>query len=116
MTDDNDQQTLQDLFRVINDMRGEMCGEIGELRSEMNARFDATDAKIDMVRDELKGETQAIREVVDTLASQEDFAGLDRKISAVSADTQATRQVTQDVKAEVSRLRANVKAAGIPVR
>jgi len=105
MTDETEQKTLQDLFRVINDMRGEVRSEIGDLRSEMNTRFD-----------EAAAERQAMREVIDTLASQEDFADLDRKISSVSADTQATRQATQDVKAEVSRLRADVKAAGVPVR
>ena len=36
---------------------------------------------------ELKGETEVLREVVDTLASQDDFASLDRKITSVSADT-----------------------------
>ena len=105
MADENEQNTLQDLFRVINDMRGEVRSEIGDLRSEMNARFD-----------EAAAERQAIREVVDTLASQEDFADLDRKISSVSADTQAARQATRETKAEVSRLRSDVKAAGIPVR
>ena len=40
-------------------------------------------------------------------AHQEGFASLDRKISSVSADTRATRQATQDVKAEVSRFRSD---------
>ena len=101
-----------------------MADEVAErVVAALSPRFDAVDAKLDAVRDELKadisdlkGETQAIREVVDTLASQEDFADLDRKISSVSADTQATRQATQEVKAEVSRLRSDVKTAGIPVR
>jgi len=108
MTDESEQKTLQDLFRVINDMRG-----------DMNTRFDEAAAERQEMRvsiEEVKGETQAIREVVDTLASQEDFADLDRKISSVSADTQAARQSTRETKAEVSRLRADVKAAGIPVR
>ncbi len=84
MADETEQKTLQDLFRVINDMR-----------AEMNTRFDAAGVERQEMRksiDEVKGETQAIREVVDTLASQEDFADLDRKISSVSADTQAARQ------------------------
>ena len=62
MADESEQKTLQDLFRVINDMRG----DIGDLRGEMNtrfervdARFDAQDAKIDAVRDELKADIQA---------------------------------------------------------
>jgi len=116
MAEKDDRETLKDLFRVINDMRTETKAGFEELRGEMNTRFDAVDDKIDGVRAELKAESQATREVVDTLASQDDFANLDRKISAVSADTQATRQSTQEVKAEVSRLRADVKAAGIPVR
>jgi len=65
--------------------------------------------------DELKGETQAIREVVDTLASQEDFAELDRKIALVANDTKATRTDVRNLKAELSRLKAAVKTAGIPV-
>ena len=108
MADETEQTTLQDLFRVMNDMRG-----------EMNARFEQVDArfdKVDLRLDEAAAERQAIRDVVDTLASQEDFADLDRKISSVSADTQATRQATHEVKSEVSRLRSDVKTAGIPVR
>ena len=112
MAEESNDETLQAIFRVVNDMRG----EIGDLRGEMNARFDAQDAKIDAGFADLNAQTQAIREVVDTLASQEDFADLDRKISSVSADTQAARQATRETKAEVSRLRADVKAAGIPVR
>ncbi|MDH3664066.1 MAG: hypothetical protein OEU92_29305 [Alphaproteobacteria bacterium] len=109
MVDKNDntpeEVTLKDLWRLVSGLKGEIQGVETRL----------TD-KIDDAKAELKGETQAIREVVDTLASQEDFAGLDRKVSAVSADTQATRQATHEVKAEVSRLRADVKTAGIPVR
>lgn len=101
MTDETEQKTLQDLFRVMNDMRG-----------EMNARFEQVDKRFD----EAGAERQAMRGVIDSLASQDDFDALDRKISSVSADTQATRQGMHDVKAEVSRLRSDVKAAGIPVR
>lgn len=119
MASEKDQKTLQDLFRIINDMRGEMNtrfervdARFDDIRGEMNARFKQVDARFG----EAAVERQAMRTVIDSLASQEDFAALDRKISAVSADTQATRQATQDVKAEVSRLRGDVKAAGIPVR
>lgn len=49
------------------------------MRGEMNMRFD-----------EAAVERQSMREVIDSLASQEDFDALDRKISSVSADTQAT--------------------------
>lgn len=78
----------------------------------IDRRFEAVDKRFD----EAAAERQAMREVIDSLASQEDFDALDRKISSVSADTQATRQGMHDVKADVSRLRADVKAAGIPVR
>lgn len=104
--------TMKDLWRVMSGVNSKLTAldtKIDSVKDELKADIEAT-------RHELKGETQGIREVVDTLASQEDFAQLDRKISAVSADTQATRQATQDVKAEVSRLRADVKSAGIAVR
>ncbi|MGI9488230.1 MAG: hypothetical protein ACR2RF_20600 [Geminicoccaceae bacterium] len=105
MTDETEQKTLQDLFRVMNDMRG-----------EMNARFDSVEGKVDVGFADLNGQTQAIREVVDTLASQEDFAELDRKIASVAVDTKATRTDVNNLKAEVSRLKSAVKNAGIPVR
>ena len=101
MADETEQTTLQDLFRVMNDMRG----DIGDLRGEMNARFD-----------EAAAERQAIRDVVDTLASQEDFEELDRKIAVVATDTKATRTDVRNLKSEVSRLKTAVKDAGIPVR
>jgi len=83
--------------------------------SAMDDRFSAMDDKFTTLFDELKGETQAIREVVDTLASQEDFAELDRKIALVANDTKATRTDVRNLKAELSRLKAAVKTAGIPV-
>ncbi|MGH1482035.1 MAG: hypothetical protein ACRBM6_25455 [Geminicoccales bacterium] len=81
---------------------------MNDMRAETKVAFERVDARFD----EAAAERRAIRQVIDTLASQEDFASLDRKISSVSADTQAT----QDVKAEVSRLRSDVKAAGLSVR
>jgi len=108
--DDTQDQTPEEVTMVA------LWRHISGMEARLSKRFDASDAKIDAVRDELKEESQALRQVVDTLSSQEDFASLDRKISSVSADTQATRQATQDVKAEVSRLRSDVKAAGITVR
>jgi len=41
---------------------------------------------------------------------------LDRKVAVVANDTKATRTDVRNAKAEISRLRADVKAAGIPVR
>ena len=105
MADETEQTAMQDLFRVINEMRSETNAGLAGLRSEMNTRFN-----------EAAAERQAKREEIDQLASQDDFDSLDRKISAVSADTQATRHAMNNIKAEVSRLRADVKTAGIPGR
>lgn len=133
MADENDQQTLRDLFRVINDMRGEMNARFEHVDARfehvdarfdavdarfdaVDARFDAVETKIDTVKDELKGETQAIREVIDTLPSEGDFQELDRKVAVVANDTKATRTDVRNLKAEVSRLRSDVKSAGISVR
>jgi len=104
MADEND-PTLKDLFRVINDMRNETNARFDDLRSHMNARFDDAAA-----------ERQAMREVIDTLPSEEDFRELDRNIAVVANDAKATRTDARNLKAEVSRLRADVKAAGLPVR
>jgi len=108
MADETEQSTLQDLFRVIKDMRAEQK----DMRGEMNARFEQVDARFD----EASAERQAIRDVVDALPSEEDFQELDRKVAVVANDTKATRTDSRNLKAEVSRLRSDVKAAGIPVR
>ena len=50
------------------------------------------------------------------LPSDDDFQELDRKLAVVANDAKATRTDVRNLKAEVSRLRADVKAAGIPVR
>ncbi len=109
MAEDNqnapEEVTMRDLWRHISGME-----------SRMNARFDGLRDELKGDIAEVKGETQAIRQVVDTLASQEDFGDLDRKIASVSADTQATRQAVQHVKSDVSRLREDVKRARIAVR
>jgi len=76
MTDESEQKTLQDLFRVINDMRG-----------DMNTRFDEAAAERQEMRvsiEEVKGETQAIREVVSGRLrglGSEDFFGQCRHTS-----------------------------------
>ncbi len=105
-------ETKAELKADIADTKAELKGDIADVKAELKG--DIADVRGDIA--DLKGETQAIREVVDTLASQEDFDSLDRKISAVSADTQATRQAVHDVKADLSRLRGDVKKAGIAVR
>lgn len=90
-------------------------------------RFDAIDAKIDSVRDELKADIEAsttklteeadvIRKELLELASHQDFRELKGEIAEVRNDGRLTRQEVRDTKSEVSRLRADVKAAGIPVR
>lgn len=114
--------TMQDLWRHISGLKGEIQGVETRLDAKIEASKEELQAEIGASKEELKGdiaelkgETHAIREVVDTLASQEDFAEVDRKLSAVSADTQATRQAVQQVKSDVSRLRSDVKKAGIPV-
>lgn len=118
---------MKDLWRHISGMETRLKDEIQgvreELKDEIQGAHTELKDEIQKVRSEMKdgfadlnGQTQGIREVVDTLASQDDFDSLDRKISAVSADTQATRQAVHDVKADVSRLRQDVKKAGILVR
>lgn len=111
-----DEVTMKDLWRHISGMEARIDERIQGVETRLTSKIDASRDELRADVGDLKGETQVIREVVDTLASQEDFAALDRKISSVSADTQATRQATHDVKAEVSRLRSDVKAAGLPVR
>ncbi|MGI9504405.1 MAG: hypothetical protein ACR2RE_15255 [Geminicoccaceae bacterium] len=74
MADETEQNTLQDLFRVINEMRAETRAGFKEamadresIRSEMREGF----AKTDVQHGEVKGELKAIRDVVDNeLASQ----------------------------------------------
>jgi len=109
---------MKDLWRLISGFRSDVeqrFSAVDERFSDMDDRFSAMDDKFTTLFDELKGETQAIREVVDTLASQEDFAELDRKIALVANDTKATRTDVRNLKAELSRLKAAVKTAGIPV-
>jgi|GEM_PF-4902764 len=116
---------MKDLWRLISGFRSdveqrfsavdERFSDMDDRFSAMDDRFSAMDDKFTTLFDELKGETQAIREVVDTLASQEDFAELDRKIALVANDTKATRTDVRNLKAELSRLKAAVKTAGIPV-
>ncbi|MGI9507666.1 MAG: hypothetical protein ACR2RE_31890 [Geminicoccaceae bacterium] len=123
MADENEQKTLQDLFRVVNDMRGDMTARF----DAQDAKIDSVDAKIDSVKDELKADIEAsttklteeadvIRKELLELASHQDFRELKGEIAEVRNDGRLTRQEVRDAKAEVSRLRADVKAAGIPVR
>ena len=112
---------MQDLFRVMNDMRG----DIGDLRGEMNARFEQVDARFDKVdlcldeaqaeRAKLQAEASIIRTEKLELASHKDFVELDDKIAVIANDSKATRQDVRSIKSELSRLRADVKKAGIPV-
>lgn len=101
--------TIKDLWRHISGMEA-------RLNARMDAGFHDVHAKMDAGFSDLNGQAQAIREVVDTLASQEDFAELDRKVATVAVDTKATRTDVNNLKAEVSRLKTAVKGAGIPVR
>ena len=118
MADETEQTTLQDLFRVMNDMRGEMNARFeqvdarfDDLRSEMNHRFDEAQAE----RAKLQDEASIIRTDMLELASHKDFVGLDDKIAIIANDSKATRQDVRNIKSELSRLKADVKKAGIPV-
>ena len=116
MADESEQKTLQDLFRVINDRFGELRTEIGGLRSEMHSEISSLRDEMNARFDEASAEREAMRSVIDTLPSEDDFQDLDRKIAVIANDTKATRTDVRNLKAETSRLRADVKAAGIPVR
>lgn len=109
-------ETLQDLWRHISGMEGRLRGEIQGVETRLTTKMDAGFAEVKGDIQELKGETQAIRETLDTLPSEGDFQELDRKVAVVANDTKATRADARNLKAEVSRLRADVKSAGIPVR
>ena len=105
-----------------------MADEVADrVVAALASRFDAIDAKIDSVRDELKAdigasttklteEADVIRKELLELASHQDFRELKGEIAEVRNDGRLTRQEVRDTKSEVSRLRTDVKAAGIPVR
>ncbi|MGI9502119.1 MAG: hypothetical protein ACR2RE_03565 [Geminicoccaceae bacterium] len=110
---------MRDLWRLVSGLKGDVGGlksDVSGLKGDVSGVEARLSAKIDAVGDELKGEAQAIRNVVDELPSENDFQELDRKVAVVANDTKATRIDVRNLKAEVSRLRADVKAAGIPVR
>jgi len=90
-----------------------MADEVAErVVAALAPRFEAIDARFD----EAAAERQAIRDVLDSQPSEGDFQELDRKVAVVANDAKATRTDVRNLKAEVSRLRADVKGAGIPVR
>jgi len=101
--------TMKDLWRHISGMegrlRGEMQGVEARLEAKMNAGFEKLTEEADVIR---KGMLE--------LASHEDFRELRTEIAEVRNDGRLTRQEVRDVKADVSRLRADVKAADISVR
>ena len=120
MADDN--PTLQDIFRVVNDMRADQ----NDFRKDVTTRFADVTMRLDRLEsgqevlskkaDAHSRELQVVREVIDTLPSEDDFQELDRKIAVVANDAKATRTDVRNLKADVSRLRADVKTAGVPVR
>lgn len=101
--------TIKDLWRHISGMEGRLRGEIHGVESRLEAKMDAGFEK-------LTEEADVIRKGMLELASHEDFRELKAEIAEVRNDGRLTRQEVRDTKAEVSRLRADVKSAGIPVR
>lgn len=104
--------TMKDLWRLMVGCKG----ELSSVRLDIQAVEDRLSTKMDAGFQKLTEEADIIRSGMLELASHDDFDALDRKLSSVSADTQATRQMTQQVKADVSRLNKDVKKAGISVR
>ena len=68
MTDQNEQKTLQDLFRVINDMRGEASTRHDEVKSELKAIRDVVDnelasqGQVDALEGHLKDVQRTLRQ------------------------------------------------------
>lgn len=82
MADENDQKTLQDLFRVINEMRG-----------DMNTRFD-----------EAAAERQAMRDVIDSLPTFDQVAALEAQTSGIAPLRKQVHKLEADVGKVISRL------------
>lgn len=113
MTDETEQTTLQDLFRVMNEMRAEqkeLRAEQKDMRSEMNARFDKQDSEL-----------SAIRTTVDTLPSFEMVAEIESRQQVIEGDLKAVRssqnQISgqqRQVMSKIDRAVTRIDRAGIP--
>ncbi|MDH3661400.1 MAG: hypothetical protein OEU92_15460 [Alphaproteobacteria bacterium] len=90
---DPEKATIGDLFRLMTEMRGEM----GEMRTEMNTRFDDAAA-----------EREAIRNVVDN-----DLAGQGQVMTLEGKLTDVQRTTRQNGK-KIDKLAERMDRAGIP--
>lgn len=126
MTNEGDQQqdtpeelTMKDLWRALNGWRTELKEVILGVEARINKKFEVVDTRFDEAQAEralLREESDVIRKELLELASHKDFRELKGEIAEVRNDGRLTRQEVREVKSEVSRLRADVKKAGIPVR
>ena len=111
MADESEQKTLQDLFRVMNDMRGEvrdLRGEVNtrfeDLRSEMNTRFDKQDDEIAAIRKVLDEDTATSKEV----------AAMGDKIAMVQADLTTVKDLARETAGQQRRLQSRLDRAHLP--
>jgi len=106
MTNETEQATLQDLFRALNGMRG-----------EMNARFDTVEKRLDTQ----DAEIAAIRTTVDTLPPFDMVAGIENRQLAMENDVKDVRRSQnqiagqqRQVMSKIDRAVQRLDRAGIP--
>ncbi len=118
MTDDKDttegtpeEVTMRDLWRHISGMESRLKGEIQEVRSEMNTRFESVDARFDDQDKQL----EAIRQVVDTdMARHPDLVRVENKVGDVAVDVRELKGRVNEIKGQVSKVQSRLDRGGIP--
>jgi len=109
--------TLQDLWRHISGMESRLRGEIQGVRTEMNERFDGQDKELAAVTTKLDihtGELEAIRSVVDDLASHKDVVNAERRIGTLAGEVNGMSTEIKKLDGNVRKLISRVDRAGIP--